>query len=102
MAVFFLIGFTTAVVGGIIGWFSRGRIVLAITICFLLSLAILATLMISNAASDGLTWQNWVTDLIFYQSIPFALFIGVPCVASGALTSAWVYSKKRHDKMAQQ
>jgi hypothetical protein len=101
MIIFFLIAFATAVLGGIIGWFSRGRIVLTVTICFLLSLAILATLMISTAASEGLTWQNWVMDLIVYQSIPFVFFIGGPCVIGGVLTSALVHSKKQRDKQEQ-
>ena len=101
MIIFFLIAFATAVLGGIIGWFSRGRIVLTVTICFLLSLAILATMMIANAASEGLTWQNWVMDLIVYQSIPYVFFIGGPCVVGGVLTSALVHSKKPRQKQEQ-
>ena len=64
MVIFILIPFATAVLGGIVGWFSRGRIITTLIICFLLSLLILATMMIANAASEGLTWQNWPTDLI--------------------------------------
>ena len=101
MVIFILIPLATAVLGGIVGWFSRGRIVLTLTICFLLSLAILATLMISNAASEGLTWQNWVMDLIVYQSIPYVFFICGPCVVGGVLTSALVHSKKPRQKQEQ-
>jgi hypothetical protein len=98
MAILFLIAFTTAVLGGIVGWFSRGRIITTLIICFLLSLLFLAALMIANASSKGLTWQNWLEDLIFYESIPFVFFIGGPCVAGGVLTSALIHSAKQHKK----
>jgi hypothetical protein len=98
MNIFFLIALTTVVVGGIVGWFARGRIFATVAICFLLSLLILASLMIANAASAGLTWQNWLTDLIFYQSIPFVFFILGPCLVGGVLTSVLVASKRRHEK----
>jgi hypothetical protein len=96
--IFFLIPLATAVLGGIIGWFSRGRIIMTIAICFFLSILILAKLMLVNASSEGITWQNWLTDLIFYQSIPFVLFICGPCVGVGVLTSAFLHSKKQHQK----
>ena len=101
MVIFILIPLATAVLGGIVGWFSRGRIITTLIICFLLSLLILVTMMIANASSEGLTWQNWLTDLIFYQSIPYVFFIGGPCVVGGVLTSALVYSTKQRKKQEQ-
>jgi hypothetical protein len=98
MAVIFFITLTTAVLGAIIGWLSRGRIIKTFVICFLLSLLILAALMIANASNEGLTRQNWLTDLIFYQAIPFAFFIFGPCIVGGILTCAMAHSKKQRKK----
>jgi hypothetical protein len=99
MVILFLIAFTNAVLGGIVGWFSRGRIVMAAIICCVLSLLFLAGLMIANASRAGLTRQNWLEDLIFYQSIPYVFFIGGPCFAGGVLTSALIHFANQHRKL---
>jgi hypothetical protein len=90
MEKFIYIAVAAAVFGGIVGWFSRGRLLVTNVICVLLSFLMLAALMISSASSDGLTWQNWSSGLIYYVG-PFLLFIFAPCCAAGVLVSILSY-----------
>jgi hypothetical protein len=91
MESFIYIALAAAVFGGIIGWFSRGRLLVPIVICVALSFLMLAALMISSASSDGLTRQNWPTAMIYYVG-PFLLFIFAPCCAAGVGLSILSYS----------
>lgn len=95
MEPFIIILFAPVVFGGIVGWFARGRITPTVMICVGLSLIILAAGMISSASSDGITWQNW-PQALFYDFIPYLIFILTPCLIGGMIGSALArYVKRR-------
>ena len=66
-----------------------------VIICVVLSLLILAASMISDASNEGLTWQNWPQGL-FYDFIPYLIFILTPCLVGGMIGSALARYAKRH------
>ena len=84
MDILFYIAGAAAILGGIVGWFSRGRLYVAFPICALLSFLILVILVVSSASSDGVTWQNWPEAMVWY-AFPFLLFIFLPCIVAGVL-----------------
>jgi len=58
MEALFYIAVASAILGGIVGWFSRGKFYVAIPICALLSFLILVVLVVSSASGDRVTWRN--------------------------------------------
>ena len=87
----------SAVLGGIGGWFSRGHLYIAVTVCGLLSVIISAFLLVSTAKNDGLTWEAWPVELI-YCGIALLLVVFVPCFIAGIAMTAALFFVRRHPK----
>jgi len=101
MEALFYIAVASAILGGIVGWFSRGHLYVAFPICALLSFLILIVLVLSSASSDGVTWQNWPAAMVWF-AFPFLLFIFVPCIVAGvilATVSYFIRRRTKHEKL---
>jgi hypothetical protein len=97
MEVLFYIAIVSVILGGIVGWFSRGQLYVTIPICALLSFLISVALAVSSALSEGLTWQNWLGEM-FYDGIPSLVFIFAPCIVAGVIMAALSYYAKSRTK----
>ena len=93
MLVILLLAICAAVLGGLVGWFSRGKICATVGVCFFLSDLILATLMITFSSAKWPDVPSFLVDLTLDEFLPFIFLFG-PCVAAGLLTSALAQSAK--------
>jgi hypothetical protein len=77
-----------AVLGGIVGWFSRGRVVITIAICVPLSFLASVAFMIWNG------YKVDIADLVWGATF-FTGYIFTPCLVAGALMTFVAYLIKR-------
>ncbi len=76
------------VLGGIAGWFSRGRFVITIAICVPLSFL---------ASVVSMIWDGIKVDIaaLVWGAYFFTGYIFMPCLVSGALMTLVAYLVKR-------
>jgi hypothetical protein len=81
--------------GGIVGWFSRWRLTIAICLIAPLLFFLGDVLFQSHA---GWTVDTWIGSL-FLTLFPFYLFLAVPCLVGGVLMHCVAARCKRHAKI---
>jgi hypothetical protein len=86
-----LIVLSAAAFGGIVGWFSRGRICPTILICLIAPLILFCGIAFFSHSREG---YPPLPDIIFWDTIPY-LFLAVPCVVGGLLMNFVAYRAKQ-------
>jgi hypothetical protein len=86
-----LVVITAAIFGGLVGWFSRGRICLTIFICLAAPAIFLGGLAILSP-HDHYSLDAWVAVFV-YSIVPF-IFLAVPCVIGGTVMACSLNWKK--------
>ena len=86
-----------AVFGGVAGWFSRGRLLVTIPICILISVLASAAFIAWNHSDLDVDWRSVpsLISLVLWFAIPFAQYIFTPCMIGGALMTLVAYLVKR-------
>ena len=85
MAVLILILVVAVAVGGVVGWFSRGRLGRTIVIC--MSLPFLYQVSgVLLSPHNGFSEDAWIAAF-FTALFPFYFILAVPCLLGGILMS---------------
>ena len=94
MEAFFYIAGGVAILGGIVGWFSRGNLFVALPICVFISFAVLACMLLVSSNSEHITWQN-LPEALLYWIEPFLLFLFAPCCVGGIVMTIVAHVTRR-------